>query len=304
MATTDDAEDKKVTTAHDIRNAVETAGSADESVNEDDEVVEEQDDTKAEADESKGDDSTDEDTDEDSDDEEDESKKQSEDDDSKPKDKSEYRFSQFAGDGKPETYIKNLEEGYKNSSAEAIRLNTELKQANSRFENMVKIIKSDPELDKRMEAAYSGNKDGGNGGTAPQSNASSDPFLVNAATEWREQSEKSAQEFIDANPEVVSDPKINAEVKEWMETISAKHYDSTGKLMTAGEAMSRAYRVLGYEDKREQRKSMSDAKKAAAPTRPQGSRKPAKTASDFTESQLDLAAQMGLSKEKLEKFAK
>lgn len=306
MANTDEAKETTPTSVSDIQNAVETAGSEDESVDNDQEQVEEKD-HKAEAGDNAGEESTDEATEEESTEgksEEDESKSESEEDESKPSDKkdSEYRFSQFAGDGKPETYISNLEKAYKESSAQGVRLNQELKQAQSRVDSIMRAVGGDPDLAEKLHKILSGDT---SAATSAQSSQTKDPFLVNAETQWRTQSEKEAQEFIDANPEVVSNPDLNSEVKHWMEIISHDEYNRNGRLMTAGEAMAKAYKYLGHEDKREQRKSMNDAKKAAASTRPQGSRKPApKTGGEFTDSQLAFAEQMGFSKDKLEKFAK
>lgn len=309
MANTDEAEDKAPTSVHDIRSAVETAGAEDESVTEDDEREDSVED-EAEADKDAGEDSPkDGAEEEDSEDktEEDESQgDKPEGDDSKPTDKSERRYSQFAGDGKPETYISNLEEAYSKSSAEGLRLNQELKQSKNQLDGIMRAVGKDPDLANKLHAALTGSSaPAGDSSDKGGSDATKSPFLVDAESQWREKSEKEAQEFMDANPEVVSDPKINADVKHYMEVFSADEYNRNGRLMTAGEAMAKAYKYLGLEDKRETRKGVSDAKKAVAPTRPQGARKPApKTAAGFTDSQLAIADQMGYSKEKLEKFAK
>lgn len=305
MATTEDTEEKKTpTTSTDIRTAVETAGSADESVQDEDE--EQEDDSKVEAGDESGEDDGGEGGEEDdsksgkSDD--DESK-----DDTKPKKsdegaKSEYRFTQFAGDGTPESYISNLEKAYENSSAEGIANHQKFQQAERRINAVMDAVRGDKDLADKLHAALTGSPSAASpkGEAAP----TTDPFLVNAKNEWERKSTEEAQEFIDANPEVVSNPEINAEVKKWMEVFSNQEYTDKGRLMTAGEAMSKAYKYLGYEDKRDAKKSLSDAKAAVAPTRPQGSRKPAKTASDFTDSQLKMGEMLGLSKEKLDKFGK
>lgn len=310
MANTDEADDKKLTGVHDIQSAVETAGAEDESVHEDGDDEQDLDNT-AEADEAEGEKSTEgadtEEEDSEGKTDEDESEgDESEADDSKPTDKSERRFAQLAGDGKPETYITNLEKAYSESSAEALRLNQELKQSKNQLDGIMRAVGTDTELANKLHAALTGSPaPAGDSSDKGGSDATKSPFLVDAESQWREKSEKEAQEFMDANPEVVSDPKINADVKHYMEVFSADEYNRNGRLMTAGEAMAKAYKYLGLEDKRETRKGVSDAKKAVAPTRPQGARKPApKTAAGFTDSQLAIADQMGYSKEKLEKFAK
>lgn len=305
MTKTEEEEAKTPTTSTDIRTAVETAGSADESVNDDDDEQEDLDESEAE-DSKAGDKSDKGGEDEEEDDsgktDEEESDESTEDDKSKSDKKSEYRFTQFAGDGKPESYISNLEKAYENSSAEGINLNQKLGEVTRRFEAIKQAVNADPDLAAKLKDALTGETSTATGKT--DATATDDPFLVDAKTKWEETSTKEAEAFIAANPEVVSDPKLNAEVKKWMEVFSREEYNNNGKLMTAGEAMAKAYTYLGLEDKRETKKSLSGAKKAVATTRPQGSRKPAKTGSDFTDSQLNFAANMGVSKEKLDKFGK
>lgn len=304
MANSEDEEVKTPTSSRDIATAVETAGSADESDADDD------DDKDAGAD-SEADNKSDEGEEADGGEEDDadagkkadaESKDDAKGDDNKSEEKSEYRFTQFAGDGKPESYISNLEKAYENSSAEGIRLNQSLQQATRRVDAIMEAVRGDEDLANKLHAALTGT----NSAAAPKGDpaVATDPFLVDAKTQWEKKSTEEADAFIKANPEVVSDPTINAEVKKWMEVFSAEEYKSKGTLMTAGEAMGKAYKYLGYEDKREQRKSLSDAKGAVATTRPQASRKAPKTASDFTDSQVNLAANLGVSKDKLDKFAK
>lgn len=304
MAKSEEEEAKASTTSTDIRTAVETAGSADESAGDDEDEQEEDANSEAE-DEETGDDEDSKDTedeDESAKTDKDESKGDSDKDESKGAKDSEYRFTQFAGDGKAETYIGNLEKAYENSSAEGIRLNNELQQSNRRFEAIKQAVTADPDLADKLKAALTGSPSS----AAPKGEAepTTDPFLVNARTEWEKKSTEEAQEFINANPEVVSNPDVNKAVKHWMEVFSAEEYKNNGTLMTAGEAMSKAYKYLGYEDKREQRKSMGDTKKAAASSPAQGSRKPAKTATDFTDSQIKFGEALGLSREKLDKFGK
>lgn len=304
MANTDEDVKTTPTTSADIKSAVENASAIDESTVDDEEEKDES--TNSEAEDAQVDDESTEGDKEEEDDsaktDDDDSKEDPEEDKSDAKKDSEFRFTQFAGDGTTESYISNLEKAYENSSAEGINLNQKLSQATKQVDAIVSAVQADPELKDRIDAILAGRPSAAS--PKGESAASSDPFLVNAKTQWEEESTKSAQEFINANPEVVSNPEINTEVKKWMEVFSRQEYEDKGKLLTAGEAMKMAYRHLGYEDKREARSSKNGMKSAVAPTKPQGSRKPAKTASDFTESQLQMGEMMGLSKDKLEKFAK
>lgn len=228
-------------------------------------------------------------------------------DDSDKDDKPKYRFTQHVGDGKPETYIKNVEDAYLNSSSEALKLKDRAEQAENQVNAIKATANADPEFGKKLLSLLNDPDASGADGASdvPVKPVDANPFLKDAETKWTVESEKEAKEFSDANPEVILDPKINAEVKEWMRTISNQVYQKEGRLMKSGEAMEKAYKLLGYEDKRDKKNSLVDGlKDTAAPTRPQGGKK--KSASpasskQFSNLTLDLAGKMGISKERLAK---
>ena len=134
--------------------------------------------------------------------------------------------------------------------------------------------------------------------------------MVNAETEWNQNNEKSIKEFVDANPEVLTDPKINADVKRWTKVYTREVYESEGRLITTGEAMKMAYRQLGLEDKAKSTQSLVDGmKKNAAPTRPQGAKKKSTSkkggeTKQFSDLTLTMAEKMGMTKERLVKGTK
>ena len=231
--------------------------------------------------------------------------------------KFEPRFTQFKGDGKQDTYIKNLEEGYQNSSSEAIRI----KDERDGFENQVNAIKqaaaADPKFGERLLDLLNG-KGGGSGSdddgksddlTNKADADSKNPFLKDAETNWNKESEAEAKAFTDANPEVLSDPKINADVKRWMRVFSNETFETEGRLMKAGEAMEKAYKYLGLEDKRNQQQDLVNGmKQNAAPTRPQAPKKKSSgggsDSKQFSNLTLDIASKMNISKDRLAKGAK
>ena len=240
-------------------------------------------------------------------------------DDGKGKQASEFRLSQFKGDkGTSEEYIKNLEDGYLNSSQEALRI----KDERDSFERQVSAIKAaagkDPEFGEKLLSLWKengGNGDGSQGdggfGDDKATQSSNNPFLVHAETEWNQSNEKSIKDFVDANPEVLTDPKINAEVKRWAKVYTREVYESEKRLITTGEAMQMAYKQLGYADKRNSQQDLVNGmKKNAAPTRPQGAKKksggnkPSGNTKQFSDLTLTLAEKMGMSKERLVKGAK
>jgi hypothetical protein len=316
-------------TDSDIRKIVETANAEDENQVDgaegdeaDDDDTDENDDDDAEGE--SGDESTEDaddeeestDEDEESEDEDDESDESDKTDKSKKpnssdkKSKSTFRYSQYAGDGSIESYTANLEKAYENSSAEAIRLNQSEKQATRRVDAILRAAANDSELAEKLNGVLQ-NDVSSDGATTTAVNAAEDPFLVNARSQWKANSEKEATDFIKANPEVVSDPKIKAEVLEWMEEFSRIEFEKNGRLMTAGEAMRKAYKHLDLEDKSEKSPKKSSkselasaAKSIAAPTRPHGGSKKLKTSKTFTESQVGFAQLMGKDASYLAKYAK
>lgn len=220
--------------------------------------------------------------------------------------KSNFRFTQFKGDGKKDTYIKNIEEAYLNSSAEALRLKEESEKSDV-YKSQVDAIKAAAKLDlefgeKLIKLLGEVDNSAGSGNT----NDNDDPFAVDARTRWENENIKEAKEFTDANPELITDPVLNAKVKKLMTTFSEHIFKEEKRLVKAGEAMEMAYRTLGLEDKRNKTQNMVDGmKKSAAPTRSQASKKKSSSnnsgAKKFSNLTLDIAAKMGYSKERLEK---
>lgn len=248
------------------------------------------------------------------DDDSDDDDSDDDDDDAKGKQGSEFRFSQFKGkEGTAEEYIKNLEDGYLNSSQEAIKI----KDERDGFERQVNAIKAaagkDPEFGEKLLSLLkdNGSNDDDSGfGDDKATQTSKNPFLVNAETEWNQSNEKSIKEFVDANPEVLTDPKINADVKRWTKVYTREVYESEGRLITTGEAMKMAYRQLGLDDKAKSTQSLVDGmKKNAAPTRPQGAKKKPTSkkggeTKQFSDLTLTMAEKMGMSKDRLVKGTK
>lgn len=229
---------------------------------------------------------------------------------------SDFRFSQFKGDGKQESYVKNLENGYDESSKEALRIKQERDAAISNagaFERQVNAIKAaaekDPEFGRKLLGLLEGSADSAkdlSGTSAVDKPADeTNPFLKDAQTKWEQQSEKEAKEFVEANPEVVSDPDLNKQVKRWMKLFSEDIYKEEGRLATSGELMKLAYKHLGLEDKRKSKESLVNGmKKTAAPTRPQKKAVAKPQAKQFSDKTLSMAQKMGITKERLEKGVK
>lgn len=301
MPKPDESSDKSdLDDASKIQSVVENANAEDEKdlstdENQDDEELDE-DESNDQDDSSDEDDSEEDDSDDDDDEEEDKSKK---------KDSVERKFKNLASDDDKE-YISNIEKAYENSTAEALRLNTELGNATRRINALMQAVGSDPALAESLNKAMSGQPSSGDGGDTNNDSPSptDNPFLTDAQTQWRQKSAKEVQEILDANPELLSDPEMNTQVRHWMEVFSAEEYKNNKRLMTGGEAMEAAMRYLGVQDKRKKQDVASAAKNLAAPTRPQSSKKP-KTSSGkgVSDAAYKFGELMGVSKESIEKYA-
>lgn len=302
-----------------IRQAVENSRNSDESQDDDDADDADDSDDDDSSDDSSGDDAAGDDDDSADDDGDDSDDSDDDDDDDaesgdKKDPKSDRKYSQFKGDGSDKAYISNLEEGYKNSSAEAIRLKGELDTASGRLDTFMRVVGNNPELatafNKALGEAGDNGSGSGSGGSDDGSNSQGsgldNPFIKNMQAEWQEKSEVEIQEFIDANPEVVTDPEVSKDVKHYMKLFSNDYYERTGKLMSGGEAMAKAYKHLGLEDKRGKQDLANGAKKNLTPPRSRGNKakKSGGQKPKFTADQIAMAKAMGRDEKWLEANAK
>lgn len=301
MPKTDDTDvSNPVADADRIRSAVETDNTEDEDDTSTDDAKDDAD--SEEEDSDKNDDASAEEDSEDSSDDEDE-----DDEDKSDKEESERKFKNLAANDDA-GYISNLEKAYENSSAEAIRLNKELGQTSRRVDAIIAAAQKDPDLAKRLNKVLdtsgvvdsSGEESSNDEGVSPLS----DPFLIDAKTTWENKSRDEVQAILDANPELVTDPVKNANVKHWMEVFSAEEMKRNKRLMGGGEAMEAAMRHLGIEDKRTKQTTAAKAKELAAPTRAKGAKKAKSSGKKpLSDSAYNFAAKMNVSKESVEKYA-
>lgn len=293
MPKPDEADDTKdITSVDSIQSIVETAEAEDEpdkKSTEDNDDLDESAEDDSDEDESK---ESEEDSEEESDEEEtdeDESK-----DTKKPE--VERKFKNLA-DEDDAKYISNLEKAYENSSAEAIRLNSELseaKKATDRWDRVLAAVNSNPELAKQLNDALEGKEI-----TVPDQ----DPFLVSAKSEWEAKSKAELEEIVNKHPEVISDPALNTKVKHWMSVFSKEVFEAEKRMLTGGEAMTMALRHLGIDVDDTRPTLTSKAKEAAAPTRPKAARKSKPSAKTVSNDAYKFGELMGVSKEQVEKYA-
>jgi hypothetical protein len=308
MAGTDNDQAQVPTDEASIRQLVETANAEDEKLKQaagddtDDDDDSDNDDSSDDAGAKKTDKADDSDNADDSDDDDDDSDDADNPDDKKSQ--TERKFTQYKGDGTDQSYISNLEKAHQSSTTEAINLRTELNQATGRVEAIMRAAAADPELATKLNAAVNGAGTGDDGGS-DKTSATDNPFVADLQAQWKEKSEKEIDQFIEANPEVASDPKVKADVQYWMGVFSNNHYERTGRLLSGGEAMSQAYNHLGLENKLSKQNLAAGAKKTATPTRARGkSKQTTSQKTTFTDDQIAMAKSMGKDQAWLEKNAK
>ena len=265
-------------------------------VNEDDKDVEN----------AKGEDETledDEDKDEDDKAEEDEgSEDDDEDDESGEKSdeaKFDKRYTQLKGDT-PEEYAKSLEEAYNNSSAEAVKLNRELGELKSKVGNILIAAEKNPELAKQL-----GLSEGETSTTKPDAAKSTAESYAEQI--MNERMETEYKEFTTEHPEVDTDETIRTELLAEVGVQADAYKARTGKIISMKDALSRAWKVLGYDDNTKEDLAVK-VKEQAGQGRTQGTSSKGKSSggkkTEVSQAALDMAKKMGLSEKDVNKYYK
>lgn len=290
---------------NEIRDVVKaSAGTGDEDI-EDEDLIDEPDGKKPVDGEEEI-----EDVEEDGDEEEDEKDLDGDGKDKEDESDSKVRFSQFKGDGKPETYVKNLEEAYRNSSSEAVKLKdaaTAAETERDTFKTQVEAIKTavakDPEFADKVIALLDEAAKNPPEEKDTKTTDSNNPYVKDAETKWKQENDQSAAEFAELNPEVLDDPILAAKVKKLVSEFGVSIYADEHRLAKAGELMEKAYGYLGLTVKKSEKQELVEGMKGlAAPTRKQAPKKgPKSTPKQFSSLTMDISKKMGISKDRLEK---
>lgn len=134
----------------------------------------------------------------------------------------EKRFPRFKGET-PEEYLKNLEEGYANSSQEAVRLARENKEL------------------KERALADVANADDDDAFPSP---ATQDPNLAWAAQEREKAWKQDWQDFAKLHPEVESDETLFADFDKKTGDMFKFIQETEGRMPTLGEAMKKTWAYM------------------------------------------------------------
>lgn len=250
---------------------------------EDDETLDD-DDTNDDTDADDNDEDDTEDTDDDSDEDEDQPKAG----------KFEKRYSQFKGKT-PEEYAKSLEEGYHNSSAEAVKLNRELTELKQKTANLLAAAEKNPELAKQLGLEESDTS----------ASTTKSPAETYAEQMMNERMEKEYKEFTTIHPEVDTDKALSDELLAEVAVQSKAYYERHGKIISMADALNRSWKVLGYDDNSKEKLAVKLKDNAAQGTTQGASTKKKSTAkTEVSPKALDYAKKMGLSEKDIQKYYK
>jgi hypothetical protein len=253
--------------------ADKTTDSTDEEVLEDEE--------QEEVDPAQAEDETDDSTDTDTDDsDEEETDETDEDDEESDKEESEdftKRFTQFKGDD-PQEYLKNLEDGYAESSKEAVRLSRENRELKA---NLNKLIATEPDLTK---------SDSGEG--MPADPVAKDPALAWAEARMKETNTREYNEFAEKHPEILTDPKLVEELDDELAVIGAAYFQRHGSPISLGVGLEKAWVTLGKDTSDKQEQVASAAKASAGQSKASGGNTSKAPKSKFSEQQITVAMDM------------
>lgn len=260
MATQDTSKEDEVLDAEDSE--VETSQEEDELTTED------ENDSNEETEDSDDDDSEDEDDDESetSDDDDPEFKK---------------RFTQFKGDSYEE-YVPELEKAYGNALGKLTRLTQEDKGKQAKIDAVMAAAAKDPEFAARLNDLM--------GDDAQE--VTVEPAILKARQDMEATMEKEYNDFLDAHPELGSDPQLAEEVITLVKEFGATARKG-GKIMGMGDALKKAWAYLDLDDNPSE-KIVAKAKEVASkPKTGNNTKKPAKK-TDFTDEQLKVAKKWGV----------
>lgn len=201
------------------------------------------------------------------------------------------RFTQFEGETL-EDYVKKLEDGYAASSTEGQRKAIEAKKATEKFDQVAKLIASDPALAKKLSEAT--------GEDAPK--VVNDPALDFARQQMEESYKKDFDAFSAKHPDLADEPEKLQSLIEEMDIIAAAH-EKRGNRLTMAQGLQKAWVSLGYDETDSKDDVINKTKEQASSTSTTKG-KPSPRGDQFTPEQIAVAKKMGLTPKQLAEYNK
>lgn len=268
-----------------------TTDSTEDEVLEDDELeVDDESQDETDDDELDTEDEDTEETDDDEDDDEDEdddsdSEASEEDEDDEDADEFKKRFTQFKGDDADE-YLKNLEDGYAESSKEAVRLSRELKPLKAELERITALIATQPELAKALQDGQSQQQ------AAQTTETTVNPALNWAETQMRQTWTKEFNAFAEKHPEIETDLQLAEQVDQQLAVLRDVIWQREKRQLGMSEGLELAWKILGKDTNDDKEKVSMAAKASASQGKASGGKKSKAAKSKFSEAQITVAMDM------------
>jgi hypothetical protein len=195
----------------------------------------------------------------------------------------EKRFTQFKGDT-PEEYLKNLEDAYGHSSAEATRLVQAQRESQTKLDQMLAQVAKDPALAEKLQPQVQAP-------TAPVTPAPiTDPMLAYAKQNVQQQWEKEYHEFVQEHQEIQTDQDLNKQLLSTLSVVSNTMQQTQGRYPGMEEGLRMAWQILGHPLSDSEETTRMAVKNAASQSKTSvGRPTPSPSKPKFTQAQLEFA---------------
>ena len=219
--------------------------------------------------------------------------------DPKPEDEYKPRLTQYLdSEGKPD--LKKLEDAYINSSKEAVNLNNRLKDLEGQNKQILDAIARDPEIAKKLLGEQGAEDLKKSRDPEPPK----DPYARHIQSQITRKQKEQYDEFVEQNPEAVSDPDRAEKISWYLSTFGPAHLERTGEIAEMKEMLVAAYRHFGWDLADEQADKLANAAKTAASTTPTPKASKPAPKQQFTKEQVEMARKLGYSTDDLKKSIK
>ncbi len=191
------------------------------------------------------------------------------------------KFTQIKGET-TEEYLKNLEDAYGHSTAEATRLVATQREAQAKLDQLMGQVAKDPVLAEKLQVQPD------NQPQAPS--AITDPMLAYAKQSVQQQWEKEYHDFVSDHQEMQTDQDLNAKVINTLQALSSTMQQTQGRLPGMAEGLRMAWQILGRPLNDSEETTRMAVKNAASQSKsPVGRPTASPTKSKFTQAQIDFA---------------
>ena len=198
--------------------------------------------------------------------------------------KFEPRYTQFKGESL-EDYVKKLEDAYGSSSKEGVSNARKLTALQQKVATILEAVEKSPELAKQLGLSEDDTTE-----LKPKSTAE-----TYAEQLMEERQEQEYSDFAKKHPEIESDEALRSDLLAEVSVQAAAYNARTGKIISMEKALTRAWKVLGYDDDSKEDLAVAGKKVAGQGKVRSGSAKTKKNKAEVSPKALEIAKKWGLS---------